>query len=110
MPEIMSQADLAITAGGTTLWELAFMGVPILAIILSKDQQLSVERLHSCKAGINAGWYSDLDHETLSTLISSLLGDWCWRAELSQCAQNLVDGQGANRVVAAIRLLSKISR
>jgi UDP-2,4-diacetamido-2,4,6-trideoxy-beta-L-altropyranose hydrolase len=39
MPELMDWADVAITAGGSTCWELAFMGVPFLAFIVAENQK-----------------------------------------------------------------------
>ena len=33
MPELMAWADVAVTAGGSTCWELAFMGLPALILI-----------------------------------------------------------------------------
>jgi len=39
MPERMAWADVAVSAGGSTSWELAFMGVPILNLILAENQQ-----------------------------------------------------------------------
>ncbi|HMF15122.1 MAG TPA: UDP-2,4-diacetamido-2,4,6-trideoxy-beta-L-altropyranose hydrolase, partial [Gemmataceae bacterium] len=43
VPEWMAWADVAIAAGGTTTWELLFMGVPSLLLILA-DNQASVAR------------------------------------------------------------------
>lgn len=35
MPELMAWADLSIAAGGSTNWELAFMGLPSLVITIA---------------------------------------------------------------------------
>ena len=39
MPNLMAWADLAITAGGSTCWELAFMGLPASLLILADNQR-----------------------------------------------------------------------
>jgi len=39
MPELMAWADVAVSAGGSTSWELAFMGVPALVLILANNQR-----------------------------------------------------------------------
>ena len=41
MAEVIAGADLAITAGGTTMWELSAMGVPFIAVIVAENQRLS---------------------------------------------------------------------
>ena len=41
MAEAMAWADVAIAAGGSTSWELAFMGLPSLLVILAENQRAS---------------------------------------------------------------------
>ena len=38
MATLMAEAELAIVAGGSTCWELAFMGVPLVAIVVAENQ------------------------------------------------------------------------
>ena len=39
MPELMAWADVAVSGGGSTCWELAFMGLPALVLVLAQNQQ-----------------------------------------------------------------------
>ncbi len=55
MPELMSWADLAISAAGSTSWELAFMGIPTILIILADNQKDIGSCLHDMQAAINIG-------------------------------------------------------
>jgi len=41
MPELMAWADFAVSAGGSTCWELAFMGLPALVLIQAKEPGIS---------------------------------------------------------------------
>ncbi len=43
MGEVMSKCDIAISAGGSTLYELAYLGVPTIALITAENQRLNVE-------------------------------------------------------------------
>lgn len=44
---VMAWADVAISAGGSTVWELAAMRLPALVTGLSPDQRLGLDRLES---------------------------------------------------------------
>ena len=55
MPALMAWADVAISAGGSTCWELAFMGLPSLLVILADNQRLVVEEMARAGAAISLG-------------------------------------------------------
>ena len=55
MPELMAWADVAISAGGSTCWEIAFMGLPSLIITLADNQAGIAEGLDKAGAGIDLG-------------------------------------------------------
>jgi UDP-2,4-diacetamido-2,4,6-trideoxy-beta-L-altropyranose hydrolase len=99
MPELMAWADVAVTAGGSTCWELAFMGLPSVVLILAENQRSIAEILDADGFAINLGWYtllesSDIAHQLRSIIISSEI-----RGNLSNCARQLVDGGGPMRVI-----------
>jgi len=56
----MLEADGAIVAGGSTMWELMFMGVPFMAISLNNDQKDYLEFLTAEDLCFNLGYYDDL--------------------------------------------------
>jgi len=88
LPEIMQQADVAITAAGSTCWELASLGVPMLLKVIADNQQGIADYLVSHAAGR----MFDLD------ALRELLADAEARQTLAQNARRLVDGRGAGRV------------
>ena len=47
MPELMFWADVAISAGGSTCWELIFMGLPSMMISIAENQDPIVQKLHT---------------------------------------------------------------
>lgn len=98
MPELMSQADVAIAAGGTTAWELCFMGVPVLLIALADNQRSNVEQLASAGVARNLGWHGSLTPARLAGELQNLLQDSAARAAMSERGRSLVDGLGSFRV------------
>lgn len=94
MPELMAWADVAITAGGSTLWELCFMGLPALMLVLAPNQEPAVRALHA--TGV-AQWVTVPDE--LGPALRALLPDAERRGRMSVAMRRLVDGRGVNRVV-----------
>ncbi|MFA5181795.1 MAG: UDP-2,4-diacetamido-2,4,6-trideoxy-beta-L-altropyranose hydrolase [Syntrophales bacterium] len=98
MPELMAWAELAISAGGSTCWELAFMGLPCLLFILSNNQEPIVSSLNNGNAAQNLGWYCRYDFSKLSDLMFSLISDIEVRKAMSDNSKVLIDGRGSLRV------------
>jgi spore coat polysaccharide biosynthesis predicted glycosyltransferase SpsG len=103
MPEIISQAELAISAGGVTCCELAFMRVPMFLITFAKNHEESVEAWGRAKAAWAGGWFHALERKSLAEALRRLIGDPKLRRELVENAERIVDGKGAQRVVEAMR-------
>jgi UDP-2,4-diacetamido-2,4,6-trideoxy-beta-L-altropyranose hydrolase len=100
MPELMAWADLAIAAGGSTNWELAFMGLPSVIIVIADNQQKIAEKLHEQEIIINLGWHQQIISEQIGLTVQALIGDRDKREMMSQKGQQLIDGKGAMRVVS----------
>jgi UDP-2,4-diacetamido-2,4,6-trideoxy-beta-L-altropyranose hydrolase len=97
MPSLMAWADVAIAAGGTTSWELAFMGLPNLVLVLAENQRGVAAAL------AQAGVARQTAPNRLADDLSALLPDVTGRRQMSERARQLVDGDGANRVVSCLR-------
>lgn len=106
MPNLMAWADLGISGAGTTTWEIAYMQLPNLGIILSKNQQPVAEYLESSGLGINLEWGNELNINRLGDEINSILHDDSKRRKMSQQGRNYIDGQGAQRVLQKLMDLS----
>ena len=102
MPELMARADVAVSASGTTCWELACMGVPSVLVVLAENQRPAAEALDAAGVFVNAGWHEDVSPDDISRALHSLLRHPGTRAKMRERAQRLVDGRGAGRVVAAM--------
>lgn len=98
MGEYFSWADLAITAGGSTTLELAYVGVPMITIVIADNQKRGCESLQKRRAAVNLGIFNrDLDARILPC-VRKLMKSLNLRNELSRNAIDLVDGRGAERV------------
>lgn len=105
LSDLMAWADFAVAAGGTTAWELAFMGVPFLAVVIAANQELVAKSLEEHHVAINLGPTSDLRPERLAREIRRLADDYARRLQMSQTGQDLFDGQGAYRVLQVLGLI-----
>jgi UDP-2,4-diacetamido-2,4,6-trideoxy-beta-L-altropyranose hydrolase len=103
MPELMGWADMAVVSGGTTVWEMAFMGVPY-AIIAIADNQLSIaEHLGEMGMALNLGWHEKVAEENISLAVERLLKDPARRGEMARLGRQMVDGLGVSRVLKRMK-------
>ena len=107
---LMLEADLAISAAGQTLYELAATGCPTIAVSVAANQKGHLEALAEAGIVLDAGDATgDADIMTkLSNKLGSLLSDAEARSAMTAAGQRLVDGQGAQRVAQTI--LAEITR
>ncbi len=103
MPALMAWADLAVTGGGSTCWELAFMGLPALSIVLADNQRGIVERLDDLGVVTKLGEAGRISRDDAARAVRAILIDSGRRQEMSLRGRALVDGQGAARVVEHLR-------
>jgi len=99
---LMAWADLAVAAGGTTSWELAFMKVPALIFILADNQAAAAKALDKFGAAHCLGYPGDLNREELARAISHLVYDREARERMNKRSEVLVDGGGVGRVLQAV--------
>jgi UDP-2,4-diacetamido-2,4,6-trideoxy-beta-L-altropyranose hydrolase len=99
MPELMAWADLAVAAGGTTSWELAFMGLPSLVLILAENQRDIALKLAQAGVIRTLGWHAAVTPDQIATALDQLASNQVERQRLSQNGQQLVDGLGTQRII-----------
>lgn len=99
MALLMREADVAIAAAGGTCWELAFLGVPMILITLSRDQEANAAALSRAGAALSLGWHANLSEREIGEAILTLMNDGDGRRTMSERGQKLVDGRGAERAV-----------
>ena len=103
----LKKADLALTAGGGTLYELAFMGVPAIAFAKRKHQERNIKMFAAEGTALNAGTMRTESVKRALELVSGLLSDERKRFRMSVRGRLLVDGKGTDRVVEIMKTLLK---
>lgn len=100
MAELMAGCDLAITAAGTTLWELCCLGIPMIAVITADNQ------LHSATTLQTNGGLLLIDNPSLLAAELPMRIQQCQqqslRQSLSTTASSVTDGYGTHRVAEAL--------
>jgi UDP-2,4-diacetamido-2,4,6-trideoxy-beta-L-altropyranose hydrolase len=99
MPEIMAKSDVAITAGGSTCWELCFSGIPSVIIIAAENQRNTAVGLERKGVATCLGWHEDIDTFLLSSALNNFLSDSRRLRSMSLRAKKIVDGKGRNRLI-----------
>lgn len=102
MANLMFQNDIAITAGGTTLYELAITGTPAIVLIQAENQVLPSTIFHDKGTIINLGYSDKVSELYFKEILIKLINDYDKRKEMSTIGQRILDGRGATRCVEEI--------
>lgn len=102
MSKIMLASDLAVTGGGTTLYEIGATGTPALAFCLAENQGENIKTMSEYGIVVNLGQGNKLIEERFYKKVDSLIENSKLRENMSELGQQLVDGKGIQR--ATIRL------
>lgn len=103
MHELMAWADIAIAAGGSTNWELAFMGLPSLVITIADNQKASTIKLDEQKIIKYIGWHQDITSAQICQSLQKMIIDHTNREKMSKKGRKLVDGHGVKRVLSLMQ-------
>ena len=110
LPALMSGADVAVCAAGSTVWEAAFTGMPAITIVLADNQRPIAECLASLGVVRNLGWHTSVSPGDITDCLRELSRDRLARERMSSLGRNLVDGKGGFRVCAAMKQVSMTLR
>jgi UDP-2,4-diacetamido-2,4,6-trideoxy-beta-L-altropyranose hydrolase len=103
LPALVAAADVAVSGGGQTTFELAAAGVPAVALALADNQRLVLAGFAQAGTLVHAGDASAPDvADALSSCVMQVVGDEAMRRRMSEAGRQLVDGRGAERVAAAL--------
>jgi UDP-2,4-diacetamido-2,4,6-trideoxy-beta-L-altropyranose hydrolase len=102
MKKMMMDSDIAISAGGQTLYEFARVGIPTIGICVAKNQQQNLEKWKSLGFIEYIGWHGD--EKLLFKLAESMeaFSSYETRVKCSKIGRNLIDGGGARRIIRTL--------
>jgi UDP-2,4-diacetamido-2,4,6-trideoxy-beta-L-altropyranose hydrolase len=99
MANIYLKSDIAISAGGSTCYELAYYGIPNIIITIA-DNQLNIAReLHEHGLSLYLGRKEEVTTEQIKTNLIDLIDDSSLRVNMSKKGKKLIDGKGKKRIV-----------
>ena len=97
----LAAADVVVTAGGVTMLEACALGRPTVAFAIADNQSRSLAGAASVGAVARA------DASSAAAVAARLALDDTARERLAVAARQLVDGQGAARVAAAVAAIAR---
>lgn len=98
----MAEADIAITAAGTTTFEAAALGLPSLLVQVAANQRGNAEAWARLGIAVDLGPLAQLERERLRRELASLAADPERRQAMADLGQAQVDGRGAERLAQAL--------
>ncbi|SFU67833.1 UDP-2,4-diacetamido-2,4,6-trideoxy-beta-L-altropyranose hydrolase [Butyrivibrio sp. INlla21] len=104
MAGLMKSCDFAVTAGGTTLYELCAVGVPTVVYSMADNQVEFVKAFDKSGAVKYAGDLRE-DDRIVQRIVAwgiAAIDNQEFRKKMSDKARKLVDGGGANKIARAI--------
>jgi UDP-2,4-diacetamido-2,4,6-trideoxy-beta-L-altropyranose hydrolase len=105
-PRLCAEADMAVTAGGTMVYELCYLGLPFVPVAQVDNNERIVAALSG--SGIGSG-ISRTDPDWLDRVVADvevLASSHTARRELSARCRALVDGGGADRVARFLQTIA----
>lgn len=102
LPELMTHADLAIGAAGTSTWERCCLGLPSLMLVVAENQRRIAARVAAAGAArlVSAGPDSLVDE--IAAALIGLSDDGAALADMSAKAAAICDGRGGDRLGLAL--------
>ena len=104
MSELMKKADFAVTAGGTTLYELCAIGVPTVVFSMADNQTDFVKGFDKVGAAKYAGDVRE-DEKVIRKIVTwgvASVDNSSFRQKMSDEARKIVGRDGAKKIAEAI--------
>jgi spore coat polysaccharide biosynthesis predicted glycosyltransferase SpsG len=101
LPKLLAGADLAVSASGTSTWELLCLGLPSALVWVVDNQIIGYERTIARGFAAGLGRLGAFTGESVGVL-RELLTEPGSRAALAARAWSAVDGRGVERVADAL--------
>jgi UDP-2,4-diacetamido-2,4,6-trideoxy-beta-L-altropyranose hydrolase len=105
----MAESHVAITALGTTIFELACMGVPAIIVANYKSDEMDMIAFKKLGIALPLGYHALIsDFQIRETMVNLLENKGLW-GNMSQKGKMLIDCNGAERIADIVEKLCRIS-
>lgn len=106
MERLMEESDIAVTAGGSTMYELSAVGVPMVCFSFVDNQERIVQGFSRKGLVCFGGDYLAQGEAMLEGAVEGtalLAGDFRLRQDYSRRLREIADGQGAMRIARELK-------
>jgi len=105
--ELMTWSDLAICGGGSTTWELVFLGIPFMAVSANEAETANLESLCALGLGSHIGNDNDASEDVVHEQFEFWRCNYELRLNVATKGPQIIDGKGFERICN--ELLEQIS-
>lgn len=98
MAKLMTEADVAIGAAGSSSWERCCLGLPSIVVPVARNQAANAAALAGAEAAVVLPGEGRAREKSIARALKRLAADDDARAAMSRAATRLCDGLGARRV------------
>jgi len=105
MSNLMIKHDVAISAGGMTLLELACLGIPSVIVCAEKFENETANLLTKKGFGINLGFGRKVSKIRIKKAVTNLVNDYRLRKTMNKHGRKIVDGKGTKKAAHIIQLI-----
>jgi UDP-2,4-diacetamido-2,4,6-trideoxy-beta-L-altropyranose hydrolase len=110
MAQLMANADLSIGAGGVTMWERCYLGLPSITIVVAENQLESTKAVAERGAIWNMGWYEDVKVEDIVDILSKAFSSPLKLRKMSLKSTELMNSDKINMNNKVVKAMMEVDR
>lgn len=106
--DLMGRADLALGAGGVTMWERCFLGLPSIVTIVAENQKESSEAAAAFGAVWNLGWHEAVKGSNIVDILKRALKSPKSLQEMSNKAKQLTHAKQIHKIHPVVEAILEV--
>lgn len=107
MAQLLCEADIAIGAGGGSLWERCYLGVPSITVVVAENQKEIAEKAAEDGLTLLAGTTRKNTLERIETLLIQLIEDEALRLKMKETMQALYPENNKQGMAEIVRTMEE---
>lgn len=108
LASVMAKADLSLGAGGVTMWERCFLGLPSIVTIVAENQRESTEAAADYGAVYNLDWHESVKMTDLVDTMNRLVENPSELEVMSYKAKKLMHSNGTDETHPVIEAILEV--
>ncbi len=105
MRSLISSCDIAVSAAGSTVYEISACGVPMITYVVADNQILGAKAMVDLGLAVDCGDFREEKSPgaAIVNAVKDLASDYEKRVHMGEKMQRFIDGMGADRIVSEIQ-------